>query len=191
MPDGFTDTVIANPAGNPLSGPTDITPLPDGRALVLEKAGAVRVLDVDGSLLAADALTLGVCTASEQGLLGAAVDPGFAANGFVYLFYSRSAGGCANRVSRFTMTGATLGAEQILLDNMAITAGNHDGGDLHFGADGYLYVSVGDAGNPPAAAPRTSASSTARSCGSRRAAACRPTTRSSAAPARSRAPRPA
>jgi DNA-binding CsgD family transcriptional regulator len=75
----------------------------------------VRVLDVDGMLAAADALTLGVCTGSEQGLLGAAADPAFASNGYVYLFYSRSAGGCANRVSRFTMTGNSLGGEQIEL----------------------------------------------------------------------------
>lgn len=151
VPDGFTDTVISNPAGNPLSSPTDISPLPDGRALVLEKAGAVRVLEVDGTLATADALTLSVCTASEEGLLGAAADPAFATNGFVYLYYSRSTGGCANRVSRFTMSGASINpaSEVVLLDNMAITAGNHDGGDLHFGGDGYLYVSVGDAGNPP------------------------------------------
>ena len=160
---GLVDTTLPTPAANPLSSPTAIVPIGQtGRALVLEKDGAVRVLRADGTMLAADALTLGVCTGSEQGLLGAAVDPGFAANGFVYLYYSRDAGDCAsstgrfNRVSRFTMTGDTINAasEVVLLDDMNIPAGNHNGGDLDIGHDGDLYVTVGDGGvNPRGGGP--------------------------------------
>jgi glucose/arabinose dehydrogenase len=155
---GFRDTTLPTPASNPLSSPTDITPiLSSGRALVLEKSGAVRVLQADGTLLADDALTLNVCTDSEEGLLGAAVDPGFAKNGFVYLYYTHNAGNCAsstgrfNRVSRFTMAGNTIdpASELVLLDNMNIPAGNHNGGDLHVGNDDDLYVSVGDGGTNP------------------------------------------
>jgi glucose/arabinose dehydrogenase len=157
-PAGLSDTTLPTPASNPLSSPTTIAPILDsGRALVLEKDGAVRVLQADGTMLAADALTLNVCTDNEEGLLGAAVDPGFASNGFVYLYYSRNAGNCAdsagrfNRVSRFTMTGDTINpaSELVLLDNMNIPAGNHNGGDLHVGNDGDLYVSVGDGGANP------------------------------------------
>jgi glucose/arabinose dehydrogenase len=157
-PTGFDDVALPVPASNPLSSPTAITPILDsGRALVLEKDGAVRVLQADGSMLAAGALALSVCTDSEEGLLGAAVDPGFASNGFVYLYYTRSAGDCAsstgrfNRVSRFTMTGNTINpaSEVVLLDNMNTPAGNHNGGDLHVGNDGDLYVSVGDGGTNP------------------------------------------
>ena len=72
----FTDTVLPGSAANPLSAPTAIVPLLDtGRALVLEKAGAVRILGADGTLLDNDAIDLSVCTDSEMGLLGAAVDP--------------------------------------------------------------------------------------------------------------------
>ena len=157
VPAGFRDLLIASPAANPLSAPTAVRPLPDGRALVLEKGGAVRILQADGTLAAADALQLSVCTGSEMGLLGAVADPAFATNGFVYLYYSRNAGNCNNpaqrfnRVSRFTMSGNTIspGSERVLLDNMAIPAGNHDGGDLHIGADGDLYVTVGDGGTNP------------------------------------------
>ncbi len=157
-PAGLVDTKLATPAANPLSSPTAIAPiLATGRALVLEKGGAVRVLNADGTLRAADALTLSVCTDSEEGLLGAAADPGFASNGFVYLYYSRNAGNCAsstgrfNRVSRFEMTGDTIdpASELVLLDNMNIPAGNHNGGDLHIGNDGDLYVTVGDGGTNP------------------------------------------
>lgn len=157
-PAGLADTTLPASASNPLSSPTAITPILDsGRALVLEKGGTVRVLQSDGTLLSSDALTLSVCTDSEEGLLGAAVDPGFASNGFVYLYYTRNAGNCAsssgrfNRVSRFEMTGDTIepASEVVLLDNMNIPAGNHNGGDLHIGNDGDLYVSVGDGGTNP------------------------------------------
>ncbi len=157
LPTGFSDVTIANPSSNPLSSPTGITPLDGGRALITEKAGAVRVLLPDGTIAAADALSLSVCANSEEGLLGAAVDPAFAVNGYVYLYYTRNAGNCNsstgryNRVSRFTMSGNTINpaSELILLDNMNIPAGNHNGGDLHVGQDGYLYVTVGDGGTNP------------------------------------------
>ena len=157
VPGGFTDVQIANPPGNPLSSPTGITPLAGGRALILEKTGAVRILNNAGVLLAADALTLDVCTGSEMGLLGAAVDPAFTVNGYVYLFYTRNAGDCSSpagrfgRVSRFTMSGDTIvaGSEAVLLDNIAARGGNHNGGDLAVGQDGDLYVSIGDSGQNP------------------------------------------
>jgi glucose/arabinose dehydrogenase len=158
FPAGLQDVELPTPAANSLSAPTAIVPILDsGRALVLEKGGAVRILQADGTMLTTDALALEVCTDSEEGLLGAAVDPGFASNGFVYLYYTHDAGNCAsstgrfNRVSRFKMIGNTLEAasELVLLDNMNIPAGNHNGGDLHVGNDGDLYVSVGDGGTNP------------------------------------------
>ena len=159
VPPGFTDTQVPNPAGNNLSSPTGISALPGGRALITEKAGNVRILLANGTLLANDALSLSVCTGSEMGLLGAAADPAFIVNGFVYLYYSHATpgGNCndgtgrANRVSRFTMSANTIipQSEVILLDNIPATGGNHDGGDLEVGQDGYLYVAVGDAGTNP------------------------------------------
>ena len=112
--------------------------------------GEVRVID-GGTLLAAPALDLAgaLCTADEMGLLGVALDPGFAAaGGYVYLYYTRSKSGrCVNRVSRFAMSGTTIdaGSELVLVDEIPAT-GNHNAGDIRFGKDGYLYVSVGDGG---------------------------------------------
>mgnify|MGYP002400975458 CR=1 FL=1 len=121
---------------------------------MLEKAGAVRVV-ANGALLPAAAMTLSVCTQSERGLLGFAIDPLFQSNGFVYVYYTRAAasapGGCVNRVSRFTMFGNGINpaSEVMLLDNIGSPAGNHNGGDLEVGNDGYLYVAVGDGGCDP------------------------------------------
>ena len=95
-----------------------------------------------GELLATPALTLtGACTSSERGLLGVAVDPDFANNTFVYLYYTvNKAGTCFNRVSRFVLPASNVidtATEVVLLDNMHSTAGNHNAGDLHF-AQGWL-----------------------------------------------------
>ncbi len=158
-PAGFTDAEVLSPAGNPLSQPTTIISMNAGRAMILEKGGKVRLMRSDGTISPADVLSLGVCTDSEMGLLGAALDPAFGINGYVYLYYTHSTGNCqgatgrANRVSRFTMSGEVIdsASEDILLDNIAAYGGNHDGGDLEVGADGYLYVSIGDSGTNPRA----------------------------------------
>lgn len=146
----FTDVLVAGG----VSAPIAVAAMPDGRAIVLEKGGVARVVR-DGVLQAVPALTLSVCSDSERGLLGIEVDPYFAANGQVYVYYTRpSAGapdGCVNRVSRFTMTGDVVNpaSEVVLLDNIGSPAGNHNGGDVNIGSDGFLYVSVGDGGCDP------------------------------------------
>jgi uncharacterized repeat protein (TIGR03806 family) len=88
----------------------------------------------------------------ESGLLGLAFHPNYATNRQFYIFYSYFRSGTLyQRVSRFTtQTGnpnaADTNSEQILIDHFD-QAPNHNGGDLHFGPDGYLYISVGDEGN--------------------------------------------
>jgi glucose/arabinose dehydrogenase len=92
--------------------------------------------------------------AYETGLLGIAFDPDFASNQYVYVYYTagpgalRYGGSPKNRVSRFRANGdvAALGSEKILLDNIPADAGNHNGGAIHFGPDGKLYIAVGDGG---------------------------------------------
>jgi glucose/arabinose dehydrogenase len=155
VPPGFADSAVAA-----FSRPTAIDWLPSSRIVVLEQDGRVRLGDPNGAFTTA--IDLNVCggTSGERGLLGFAHDPGFLSNGYVYLYYTHSAsqlpGGCANRVSRFTLSGSTIdpASEVILLDNISSRGGNHNGGNLEIGSDGFLYVSVGDAG----VNPRTGAS---------------------------------
>ena len=150
VPAGFSDSLVAT-----VSSPTAVEQLDANRVVVLEKGGRVRIIR-SGTLLPTPALTRPVCAASEMGFLGFAVDPAFAANHHVYLYWTRQKGAkCVNRVSRFTMTGDTINpaSEVVLLDNIAGTEtesfGNHNGGDLEIPSDGYLYVSVGDSGSDP------------------------------------------
>ncbi|MBI5090186.1 MAG: PQQ-dependent sugar dehydrogenase [Actinobacteria bacterium] len=146
LPTGFTDAAVAS-----VPSPVAVRAMPDGSVVVLGKTGTVHVIR-GGWLVPTPALTLpDVCSNSERGLLGVAADANFTSNGFVYLYYTHQAGTCVNRVSRFTMSGNTIdpGSEVVLLDNIASTGANHNGGDVEIGKDGYLYVSVGDAGSDP------------------------------------------
>src|SRR5207253_1197619 len=102
-----------------------------------------------------------ICSNSERGLLGVAVDPQFADvnHHYIYLYYTYKKPGSTcptgsatdpvNRVSRFTLGSNNLvdpASEMILIDNIPSINGNHNAGDLKFGKDGYLYISVGDSG---------------------------------------------
>jgi len=144
-PTNFTDSLVAT-----VPGPTALAFTPDGRMLIATQLGRLRML-VNDTLVAAPAIDLAasLCTGEEQGLLGVAVDPAFTTNGFVYLYYTRDkAGTCENRVSRFTLVGNSidLATEVVLIDGIPSPAGIHNAGDLHFGNDGLLYISVGDGG---------------------------------------------
>lgn len=146
LPTGFTETRIASG----ISNPTAMTVAADGRIFVAEQAGRLRVIR-DGVLLAQPFLQLSPNALGERGLLGVALDPNFTSNGFVYVLYtSPTAPPRINRVSRFTASAtnpdvAEAGSEVRLLDLSALsTAYIHNGGALHFGADGMLYIATGD-----------------------------------------------
>ncbi len=147
VPTGFVDQPVAA-----VASPTAIAFTPDGRMLVATQPGALRVVQ-DATLVPTAAIDLSpvLCSNSERGLLGVAVDPAFTANHFVFLYYSfKKSPACdtttVNRVSRFVMSGNSLSGETVLIDNIPSPAGNHNAGDLHFGKDGLLYISVGDGG---------------------------------------------
>lgn len=164
LPAGFVDEQVAR-----VSEPTDFAFTPDGRMLIITKAGAVRVY-LDGRLLSPPALALAsVCTERERGLTGIAIDPAFRRNGFVYLYYTFDKfGGCAvdvprgpvNRLVRYVLRPDDRldpRSATILLDNIPSFHAIHNAGALEFGRDGLLYVGVGDGGHDYALRTRSSA----------------------------------
>lgn len=125
-----------------LEVPWEIAFLPDGRALVTERPGRVRMLGADGRLRERPVATIDVTAVGEGGLLGLAVDPDFADNRLVYLYFTA---GDSNQIARYRLAGGRLREQARLVDG--IRAGTiHDGGRIHFGPDDRLYVTTGDAG---------------------------------------------
>jgi glucose/arabinose dehydrogenase/mono/diheme cytochrome c family protein len=130
------------------------------RLFVLSKLGQMYVVTnlANPNVTTVMSLAGRVYTASESGLLGLAFHPDFAnpTNRFFFLFYSlitnssQGSGVLHQRVSRFQMTdtnaNAALESSEVILLNQRDPAGNHNGSDLHFGPDGYLYISLGDGG---------------------------------------------
>ena len=129
-----------------LDEPTAMTFTPDGRMLIAERDGTVWVVQPGATQVSATPFLQlpSVATDNERGLLGITVDPAFASNGYMYAYYTP--GSLRNRVSRFTATGNTAPAstEFVVWQNIVNADIWHQGGDLHFGPDGYLYISVGD-----------------------------------------------
>ena len=134
-----------------LNNATAFAQAPDGRLFVAEQGGTLRVIK-NGALLATPFASFNVDSTGERGLIGVALDPAFATNGFVYIHSTRTAGGSHNRISRLTAVGDVGGSEFTLVDlpNLS-SATNHNGGGMHFGSDGKLYVGVGENANPPQA----------------------------------------
>ncbi|GGG56721.1 glucose dehydrogenase [Croceivirga lutea] len=139
-----------------LQSPNDDT----NRIFVVEKQGAIKVflnennvsetstfLDLSGNLV----------TDSEQGLLGLAFHPNYAVNGYFYVYYNPT--NSISRISRFTASSAANVADvdsEVVILEIPQTATNHNGGQLVFGADGYLYISSGDGGGNAADAQNLS-----------------------------------
>ncbi|OGO04232.1 MAG: hypothetical protein A2Y73_00585 [Chloroflexi bacterium RBG_13_56_8] len=106
----------------------------------------MRVIE-NGQLVSQPLAELPVAAIGEGGLLGLALDPDFARNGYLYVMYTYQRGlGLANRISRLTLQGEKVTDETVLVD--AIPGGrNHDGGRPAFGPDGKLYATTGETGD--------------------------------------------
>jgi glucose/arabinose dehydrogenase len=155
VPGTLVQLVPLIPSG--LSSPIGLAQAGDGsgRLFIVERCGKIRIFD--GSLLAGSFLDLGatgsdlIVCGDEQGLLGLAFHPDYESNGFFYVFYTRKADG-ALTIARYEVSAvdpnlANAGSGTVLLTIPHPTFANHNGGQLAFGPDGYLYISTGDGGS--------------------------------------------
>ena len=153
MPPGFDDQHVTT-----VTRATALAFTPDGRMLATGKDGTVHVIPPGAAPQVALNIPQKTCFDNERGVLGTAVDPLFAQNRFIYLYYTfKKFGVCdrntptapVNRVSRFVLPDTNVidpATETVLIDNIPSPDGIHNAGDLGFGQDGYLYASVGDGG---------------------------------------------
>jgi uncharacterized repeat protein (TIGR03806 family) len=142
LPAGFDAAKIAEGLNS-----TALVVLPDGRVLITEKHGVVRVVKNDVLLPLPLARLSDVETNDEQGLDGMAVHPQFAKNGYIYLYYTVRSGkerGLFNRVCRFTVKGDIAVGKETVIFETDRAENIHNGGAMCFGPDGKLYVGSGE-----------------------------------------------
>ncbi|MEO8287474.1 MAG: PQQ-dependent sugar dehydrogenase [Chloroflexota bacterium] len=149
LPPGAVITTVLPNMNNPIAMVFDQS----GRLFYTEKVtGNVRLF-ANGVLQAVPVINFSVSSSSERGLLGITLDPDFASSHYIYVYYTASSsseptcsGGTENRVVRFVENNG-VGSNPTRIFFSCQSAGNHNGGNIHFGQDGKLYISVGDNAN--------------------------------------------
>ncbi len=145
-PTRFTKTVLASD----LTEPMEFDLLPNGNILLIERRGDIKMFNPTTELLTV-VHHIDVYSESEDGLMGLALDPNYAENNWIYLYYSLPGNKAVNRLSRFVFEGDTLHtlSEKMVLEvPVQREECCHTGGSLTFDARGYLYLSTGDNTNP-------------------------------------------
>ncbi|MEU8264702.1 ThuA domain-containing protein [Micromonospora sp. NPDC048999] len=132
------------------NNPMELDIAADGRVFYAERDGRVQIIKPD-THTTVTAVRLNVFTGNEDGLLGLRLDPNFAVNKWIYLYYAPNGGGPRNLLSRFTVEGDSinLSSEKVLLqvDTQRNTC-CHAGGSIVFDSAGNLYLATGDNTNP-------------------------------------------
>jgi glucose/arabinose dehydrogenase len=154
LPAGFAEAQIATSS---FVSPTAMALVPDGRIFVAEQAGQLLVIK-NGQILSTPFLTVQTDTLNERGLVGVELDPNFATNHYVYISYIATTPEDHLRLSRFVANGdvAQAGSETILYETEPLRSSFHNGGAIHFGPDGKIYMSVGENGGAMQAQSLTS-----------------------------------
>jgi glucose/arabinose dehydrogenase len=137
-----------------LSSPTDLESARDGsgRLFVLEQAGRIRIIR-NSAVVATPFLDIAgkVASGGELGLLGLAFHPSYSSNRKFYVNYTRQSGSLQTVIAEYQASAgnpdqADPGSERILL-TVTQPFSNHNGGQLAFGPDGFLYIALGDGGS--------------------------------------------
>lgn len=133
--------------------PVTLAFAPDGRLFYTEKTtGNVRVVSAEGELQTEPVITLPTSAIAERGMLGIALDPDYETNGYIWVVHTAEATArdyAANQLVRFhEQDGVGTDPEVMLSMPLSDNSLIHNGGNVHFDADGLLYLTVGDFENP-------------------------------------------
>ena len=135
------------------------------RLFIVERSGTIQIYQPGIGLLGAPFLDIvsDVDTSSEGGLLGLAFHPDYAQNGYIYVNYTRDGSGgnsLETVIERFEVSAVDPNdadeTSRVEILTIGQPAGNHNGGDIHFGPDGYLYIGMGDGGASSGTSQNTS-----------------------------------
>lgn len=133
-----------------LSLPIQFVNAADGsnRVFIVQKEGTIRTYDADFNFLSTFLTVTNITTAGERGLLSMAFHPDYPGNGFFYVYYTNAAGDL--ELARYQVSSnaniADAASKVIVITIPHPVNANHNGGELHFGSDGFLYLSTGDGG---------------------------------------------
>jgi glucose/arabinose dehydrogenase len=141
----FTVSVFADG----LDTPWGIAALPDGRFIVTERGGQVRLVDAEGRVSAPLGGVPAVAASGQGGLLDVVLDPAYASNRRIYLSYSEPGeGGVGVAVARAELAGDRLANVQVIWRQVPkLSGGRHFGSRLVFDRTGALFITLGDRGN--------------------------------------------
>jgi glucose/arabinose dehydrogenase len=133
-----------------LNSPIQFVNVGDGsnRIFIVEKGGTIRLYSGNYTFVSVFLTIPGLTTAGEQGLLSLAFSPNYKTNGLFFVYYVNGSGNL--EVARYKAsadpTVADTASKVVVLTIPHPTNANHNGGELQFGSDGYLYLSTGDGG---------------------------------------------
>ena len=147
----FSQEIVLTSFGTGFTKPVCIKHAGDSRLFVVEQDGIIKILTDSGTTLSTPFLNIDNLVGSngnEQGLLGLAFHPNYATNGYFYVDYTNNAGDTV--VARYQVSSnaniADVNSAQILM-TISQPYTNHNGGNIAFGPDGYLYIGTGDGGS--------------------------------------------
>ncbi len=136
--------------GTGFSSPVSIKNAGDDRLFIVERGGVIKVLNADGSVNTVPFLDIDnlVLSGGERGLLGLTFHPDYTNNGYFFVNYTNNSGHTI--IARYSVNSTNPdvanSSSELIIMTIFQPAPNHNGGDLAFGQDGYLYIPTGDGG---------------------------------------------
>ena len=147
---GFSQVINLQPFGPSFTDAVAIAHAKDSRLFVVEQAGIIKILNANGTVNATNFLNISsiITSGGERGLLGLAFHPDYAINGYFYINYTNLLGDTV--IARYSVSSANANVANptgVILMTIDQPYSNHNGGNLKFGPDGFLYIGLGDGGS--------------------------------------------